>query len=77
MGFGDISHDTKGKSEARLTLPSRNPPQDLRLKLRLRHPNGKPIGHVMVDGKPSHAFAADTITVPGNICRSTRALAWC
>jgi len=49
-----VSEVAHGKIIATVSLPSRNPPDQV--LLRLRHPKGTPIRSVTVDGKPWKDF---------------------
>jgi hypothetical protein len=48
------SHADQGYIEARVEPPDREPPT--KLVLRLRHPEGKPIRSVTINGKPTRSF---------------------
>jgi hypothetical protein len=70
--FGPIDLDvrsriTAGQIEARVTCPTRNPCNTIRL--RMRHLDGKPIQSVTVNGKPHADFDArkEWITLPGSL----------
>jgi hypothetical protein len=52
--LSDVDH---GKITATVEMPTRNPPQAVRL--RLRHPKAAPITSVTVNGKPWPAFDKD------------------
>ncbi len=67
--FGDVSYTIRsrigqGCIEATIEPPGRRPPEHI--VLRLRHPDGKPIRSVMVNGKRSRAFdpVSQTIRLP-------------
>ncbi len=66
--FGRVSYTIEsavshGEINATIEPPGRQPPQ--RIVLRVRHPEGKPIQSVTVDGKPHQAFdpRQETITL--------------
>ena len=66
--FGRVSYTIEsavshGEINATIEPPGRKPPQ--RIVLRVRHPEGKPIQSVTVDGKPHQAFdpRQETITL--------------
>ncbi len=68
--FGSASMEVRsavqsGRIEIRLDPPRRNPCRAI--KLRVRHPEGKPVRSVIVDGKPWHEFdpAGAWIMLPG------------
>lgn len=57
--FGDVSYEVvsdsaHGRIEATITMPDRNPPREV--WLRLRHPSGLPIKSVLVNRKPWKYF---------------------
>jgi len=67
--FGKMSYEIHSRVaqdviEATIHPPTRNPPADMKIKLRLRHPEGVPIKGVTIDGEPWHESTADTITIP-------------
>ncbi len=62
--FGDVgysikSHNGARKMTVRVDPPTKHPPKAIHV--RLRHPAGKPIQAVMVDGLESKDFTADTV----------------
>jgi len=57
VGFRITSHVNEGYIEAEITLPARQTPDEI--VLRLRHPEGKPIRSVEVDGKTYTRFERD------------------
>jgi hypothetical protein len=68
--FGPVSvvmesRTDEGRIEVELTVPSREAVD--RIFLRLRHPEGRKIAAVMIDGKPSRNFFDETITVMNRI----------
>ena len=63
-----------GTVEATIDPPRRNPPADMTLHPRLRHPEGKRIRNVLLNGKPWRRFSGDTVTFVaenGNTIRLT------
>ncbi|MBM3495800.1 MAG: hypothetical protein FJX72_15970 [Armatimonadetes bacterium] len=56
VGFRIVSHAAQGAIEATITPPTRRAPKEI--VIRLRHPEGKPMRSVMVNGKPHRAFDA-------------------
>ncbi|MBI3910220.1 MAG: hypothetical protein HY320_04720 [Armatimonadetes bacterium] len=70
MAMTITSHASEGTITASLVLPSRNPPA--RTFLRLRHPEGRPMRRVTVNGKDWQRFEAakERITLPGGITRA-------
>ena len=67
--FGPMAYEIRSKVadaaiETTLEPPTRNPPADMKIKLRFRHPEKLPIKDVTVDGEPSQDFREDTITIP-------------
>ncbi len=56
VSFRVISHAAKGGIHAEVLPPSRRPPKEL--WLRIRHPQGKPIRAVQINGKPWVRFDA-------------------
>ncbi len=68
--LGPLSYEIRsrvaaGEIQARIEPPRRNPPAGMRLRLRLRHPDGKPIAAVTVNGRPWRQFDRQTITLEG------------
>jgi hypothetical protein len=65
VGYEIVSDVDHGKITATVTMPERNPPKTVRL--RLRHPWAAPMKSVMVDGQPWTDFdaAKETIQLPG------------
>jgi hypothetical protein len=66
------SHVSTGTVEATIDPPRRNPPADMRLHLRLRHPEGKRISSVLLNGKPWSQFSEDTVTFAAGDCSMAR-----
>jgi hypothetical protein len=67
--FGKMSYEIRSRVaknviEATIHPPRRNPPADMKIKLRLRHPEDVPIKSVTIDGEPWHESTADTVTIP-------------
>jgi hypothetical protein len=62
-----VSHNDQGRIEARLTPPARNPCKTI--KLRLRHPDGRPIRSVRVNGQAWDRFdpVKEWILLPGDL----------
>jgi hypothetical protein len=63
--FGPVSYTiqsavAQGRIAVQLTPPWRNPPKEIRLFV--RHPLGKPIAQVLLDGKPLTSFDAGSVT---------------
>jgi hypothetical protein len=54
VGYQIKSHIERGYVEATISPPDRNPPA--RIAIRLRHPEGKPIQSVTLDGASHHGF---------------------
>ncbi|MHC4401546.1 MAG: discoidin domain-containing protein [Planctomycetota bacterium] len=67
MSFEVVSKLQAGRVEARVTPPTRNPCP--RIKLRLRHPERRPIQSVSVNGSPWHDVDRDRemVLLPGEI----------
>ena len=68
--FGPLSlrvSSHAGQLKAVLTPPTRNPPETI--YLRLRHPQGKPLKTVTVNGKPYERFDPEKewVVLPGNV----------
>jgi hypothetical protein len=61
MGYEIHSSIAQGRIEAIVTPPQRNPPAHMMLKLRLRHPEQKPIQSVLVNGSPWTRFSGDVV----------------
>ena len=64
--FGPVSYTIQsavdqGRITVQLAPPSRNPPQEIQLFV--RHPEGRPIQQVLVDGKPLDGFDAGSVTL--------------
>ena len=70
MAFEIVSHAKSGTIEATIDPPKRNPPSGMKLKLRLRHPNDRPIKRATVNGQEWGEFTKDTIVTPGAGSRS-------
>jgi len=65
--FGPVSYTLRsdvqqGRITAQVTPPRRNPPKEIQLFV--RHPEGKPIAQVLLDGKPFSGFDAGSVTLP-------------
>jgi hypothetical protein len=65
--FGPVSYTiqsavAQGRVTVQLTPPRRNPPRETQLFV--RHPAGKPIAQVLLDGKPLTRFDAGSVTLP-------------
>jgi hypothetical protein len=69
MDMKIVSKVNKGKVTAYITLPSRNPAKNV--VLRLRHPEGKRMIKVTINGKDWKEFSAsnETIILPVNAKR--------
>jgi hypothetical protein len=65
MGYQIDSQVERGKIVVRLDPPTRQLPATI--VLCIRHPQGKPIRAVQVDGQPSDRFTADRVTMPGSL----------
>ena len=52
--------------EAAINPPKRNPPAGMKIKLRFRHPQDKPIQSAQLNGKEWQDFTHDAIIVPGD-----------
>jgi hypothetical protein len=63
MSYEIISHTGKDFIEATIDPPRRNPPPGMQIKFRLRHPTGKPIRSVTLNGNSVGNFGADTLTI--------------
>lgn len=61
VAFKIVSHVKDGYIEASVKSPLRNPPKHM--VLRLRHPEGKPMKAVTVNGKPHVDYSAALETV--------------
>jgi hypothetical protein len=61
VSFRVESHVDRGRIDVQLMAPARQTPR--RVLLRLRHPQGKTIKRVTLDGKPLESFAGETITL--------------
>jgi len=64
--FGNISFDIRSdvqhnKIEVRISPPRR---KAVPIRLRLRHPQGKPIGTVILNGKPHRDFDGEWVIIP-------------
>lgn len=62
VSFSIESNTDRGEILANLTAPERKTPQQI--FLRLRHPDGKKIKAVRVNGKPMKTFSDETLTLP-------------
>jgi len=64
--FGPLSYTIRsavdqGRGTGQLTPPRRNPPKEIQIFV--RHPEGKPIQHVLAAGKPLASFDAGSVTL--------------
>jgi len=64
MSYEIRSRVANNAIEATIHPPTRNPPADMKVKLRLRHPEELPIKEVTVNGASWHDSTEDTITIP-------------
>jgi hypothetical protein len=70
--FGPVSVIYTGGAHeitAQLNGPTRNPPQEIRL--RFRPPDMRPLVEVLVNGAPWKKFTGEWVTLPGNIGNAT------
>jgi len=63
VGYTIKSHDGAARMTVRLDPPTKKPPKAI--TIRLRHPAGKPIQSVKIDGVESKSFSGDTLTLTG------------
>jgi len=64
--FGPVSYTIQsavdeGRVTVQLTPPRRNPPREIQVFV--RHPEGRPIQHVLAGGKPLEGFDAGSLTL--------------
>lgn len=64
VGYKIVSHVRDGYIEASIESPTRTPPKHV--VIRIRHPEGRPMKSVTVDGKPHTGFdsVAETVVLP-------------
>jgi len=72
VGYRIVSHVRDGYIEAAIESPARNPPK--RVVIRIRHPEGKPMKSVTVDGKPHKDFDTIAETVGLTVAAETQKL---
>lgn len=65
----------KGRIEAVIWPPKRNPPPGLELRLKLRHPEGKSIMSVLVNGKEWQVFSGETVSIPADTAKTIKVTA--
>ena len=54
--------------------PRRNPPR--RIRLRFRHPEGRPLEQVRVNGEPYTDIEGEWVRLPGNVGNATIIAHW-
>lgn len=65
IGLEVVSKTDQGMVEMRLTPPPQQVPAGM--KIRLRHPGGRPISKVDINGKSWKGFDDETVMIPGNM----------
>ena len=76
VGYKIVSHVRDGYIEASIESPTRTPPKHV--VIRIRHPEGRPMKSVTVDGKPYTSFdsVAETVVLPATAATQQIRLAY-
>ncbi|MGB9690194.1 hypothetical protein [Thermogutta sp.] len=76
MSLVMTSHSREGRIEVDMLPPERNPPQTI--YLRIRHPDGKPLQRVTLNGQPYDKFDRDRewIVLPGQVEGTQKIIAY-